>query len=383
MKLVAKNGDFRVMRKFIRGMANLPMFTLFWACIFSVGAVPMDLSPENDGRPGLLKYLPMEFVEKLYRLNKNEKLKQHSPQTNLDNFIIIQSHDFENNTIGSYNKEEKIRDWGALDYDNRPGFPQIVNFDGGKRAKHYFPQGSSNGQNGADYGAKIKNPSEEVYYSFRMYYEPGFDFYISGKLPGFRMWPSIKAGSGLNPGDGGGVVYLQVDAFGRMNWNVYHHRMTSRYGERMGSPYNFHTIETGKWTDVTYRVVLNTPGVADGILQVWINGELKNTATGVLLRTKTSVQHLNQQVVITAMDWDVPVRKNQSMYMDDFYTWKYSPEYLSRNPSVAKGLQVHPSSHKLITPLDPIVAEPSKYKIEISATPPEGGKVSIKSSDNK
>ena len=381
MRIVEKNCLFKRKSTFTNSNYIFIVLFMFLACAFNGNASPLDLSLPDDTRPGLLKYLPKEFTDNF--LKKNEKrMPNQLQQPNLNDFIIIQSHDFENNTLGNYNNGEKVRDWGTLDYDNRPGFPQIVNFDGGKRARHYFPQGSSNGQNGADFGAIIKNPSDEVYYSFRMYYEPGFDFYISGKLPGFRMWPSIKAGSGLNPGDSGAVVYLQVDAFGRMNWNVYHHRMTTRFGERMGSPYNFYTIETGKWIDVTYRVVLNTPGVANGILQVWINGELKNTATGVLLRTKTSVQNLNQQVIITAMDWDVPVRKNQSMYMDDFYTWKYTPEYLNKNPSVAKGLQLHPSTHKLITPLDPQVAEPSKYKIDISATPSEGGKVFIKSSDN-
>ncbi|WP_343852259.1 polysaccharide lyase [Algoriphagus jejuensis] len=329
----------------------------------------------KDG--GILKYLPEGAIKTLYGLEENGELNKIVLKANLDKFDIIHSHNFENNTLGSYNNEEKRRDWGVLDYDNRPGYPQIVNFDGGKRAKHYFPKGSLDGRNGSDFGAVIKNPSEEVYYSFRMYHEPGFDFYISNKLPGFRMWPSIPAGSGRNPGNGGGVVYLQIDAFGRMNWNVYHHKMTSNSGERMGTPINFYTIKTGEWVDVTYRIVLNTPGESNGILQVWINGELKNTATNVLLRTKTSVQDLNQQVMITCMDWDVPVRRNQSMYMDDFFTWKYNPTYLNNNPSVARGLKLHSASHKLVTPLDQNVEEAATYSITAPASPSNGGKVTV------
>jgi len=382
MKSVDSNVNSREMRKPIKSGFYLSMFILFWVCLGGYTS-SVASSPVNVEESGLLKYLPKNTTDNLFGLVENKKLDLSNPDNISNNFVIFQSHDFENNTLGSYNNTEKIRDWGTLDYDNRPGYPQIVNFDGGKRAKHYFPEGSFNGKNGADYGAVLQNPSEEVYYSFRMYYEPGFDFYVSKKLPGFRMWPSIKAGNGLIPGNNGGVVYLQVDQQGRMNWNVYHHQMTTKYGERMGSPFNFYTITTGKWIDVTYRIVLNTPGVANGILQVWIDGELKNTATGVLLRTKTSVQNLNQQVIITAMDWSVPVRKNQSMYMDDFFTWKYSPEFLNSNPAVAKGFKVHPSSHKLITPLDQNVTGPPKYQIETSSFPPEGGRVIIKSSGNE
>lgn len=377
MKLVDKNESFREMEKVLRVGFYLPMFVLFLGFFLGVNTLSSGSSPKDAKCSGILKYLPKHITDNLLGLNENIR------EDNLGDFVIFHSHDFESNTLGTYNNEEKRRDWGAIDYDNRPGYPQIVNFDGGKRIWNYYPQGSKGLQNGADFGAVIQNLSDEVYYSFRLYYEPGFDFYISGKLPGFRMQPQIKAGTGLNPGNNGAVVYLQVDQQGRMNWNVYHHKMTTAYGERMGSPFEFYTIQTGKWIDVTYRIVLNTPGVANGILQVWIDGVLKNTATGVLLRTKTSVQNFNQQTLITFMDWDVAVRKNQSMYMDDFFTWKYSPEYLSSNPVVAKGLMVHPSSHNLITPLDQNLTQPLKYKINTSAFPVEGGKVIIKPSGNE
>jgi hypothetical protein len=377
MKLLDKNGDFRVRGKARMVGFYLSRFILFGICLLGVNMLSVVSSPKNVKGAEILKYLPIKTVDNLFGL------KGGYIENNLDDFVIFHSHDFENNTLGSYNNIEKRRDWGNLDYDNRPGYPQIVNFDGGKRIWNNYPIGSKGLQNGADFGAEIQNLSEEVYYSFRLYYEPGFDFYISGKLPGFRMQPSISAGTGLNPGNNGAVVYLQVDQLGRMNWNVYHHKMTTKFGERMGSPYNFYTIETGKWIDVTYRIVLNTPGVANGILQVWIDGELKNTATDVLLRTKTSVQNFNQQTLITFMDWDVAVRKNQSMYMDDFFTWKYSPAYLNSNPLVAKGFMVHPSSQKLITPLNQNVTQPLKYKLNTSSYPSVGGKVNIKPPGNE
>lgn len=384
MKLVAMNGDFRVIGKFKRGGVNLSMFILYWVCIFSVNASPIALPPENDGGSGLLKYLPKEFVENLYRLNENEK--QSNSQTNLDNFIIMHSHNYANNPLGKYSEAQRAADFGgSLIYDNVPNGPTIVEFDGARRAKNYYAKGSRGFENGADFGINMSPQlPDEFYASYRLYFEPGFDPYVSVKLPGFRMMPPIKTGSGLfvDPTKGA-HVYLQIDQQFRMNWNVYHHQMKSTNGERMGEPLNFHTIRAGYWMEVTMRIVLNTPGVPNGILQIWIDGELKNTTKGVLLRTKLSPQKFDQFAVITFMDSEIAVRRNQSMYMDDFFIWTYDQDYLKSNTNVARGLNPHSNEHKLLTPFSANTTEPAGFKIDISANPPEGGKVFIKPSGNE
>jgi len=384
MKLINR----RLFRKENIGVASVSPYILFAAMLsiflLDFNYFSLAVSPANEKISGIFRYLPAEYS--FLRAEKNEgKLEFDMGSNYLSNFEIIHSHNFDNNTLGNYSRDEKIRDWGILKYDNRPGFPQIVSFDGSKRAKHFYLKGTNRGRNGSDFGAVIIKPSDEVYYSFRMYYEPGFDFFVSGKLPGFRMWPAIEPGYSSNSvkrENKGSVVYLQVDWQGRLNWNVYHHQMTTDSGERMGVPFNFYTIKPGNWIDVTYRIVLNTPGIANGILQIWINGELKNTATGVLLRTKTSVQDLNQQVIFTAMDWIIPVRRDQSMYMDDFYIWKYSAGYLVKYPSLARGFKLHGSSHNLITPLGENGIDILKYNVNSLSSPMQGGKITLKSLEN-
>lgn len=46
------------------------------------------------------------------------------------------------------------------------------------------------------------------------------------------------------------------------------------------------TFATGDWTVVAQRVQLNTPGVANGELELWVNGKSAIHATGLILRTQ-------------------------------------------------------------------------------------------------
>lgn len=59
-----------------------------------------------------------------------------------------------------------------------------------------------------------------------------------------------------------------------------------------GSPTTTLTAESmpsGRWVCMETRVTLNTPGVADGILQSWIDGELRFNRTNLVLRNATEV----------------------------------------------------------------------------------------------
>ncbi len=46
----------------------------------------------------------------------------------------------------------------------------------------------------------------------------------------------------------------------------------------------------GKWNTIKERVVMNTPGVANGVVQVWVNGEPKLNYSGIIYRVNLSVK---------------------------------------------------------------------------------------------
>jgi hypothetical protein len=130
--------------------------------------------------------------------------------------------------------------------------------------------------------------------------------------------------------------------------------MTTTCGDPMGLP-NWAKFETGKWHTLTMRVVMNTVNVSNGIIEIWLDGNLVASSNKVRYRVSGSPQDISELFMATFMggntrDW-APSR-NQSMWMDDVVIWKYDQSYLSNNPSVARGLQLHNPNQKIYTPLD-------------------------------
>ena len=44
------------------------------------------------------------------------------------------------------------------------------------------------------------------------------------------------------------------------------------------------TLPKGRWVRIEQELVLNTPGQADGIARLWLDGDLKAEGTGLKLR---------------------------------------------------------------------------------------------------
>lgn len=47
-------------------------------------------------------------------------------------------------------------------------------------------------------------------------------------------------------------------------------------------------VSPGQWDELKFRVPLNTPGVADGIVELWVNDELKLSYNNVNIRENTN-----------------------------------------------------------------------------------------------
>jgi hypothetical protein len=129
-------------------------------------------------------------------------------------------------------------------------------------------------------------PVDEAYLRYYLRFPSGFDFVKGGKLPGLyggRMNNGRKIPDGTNGFStrymwrtgGAGEVYAYLPSsvahgtsLGRGNW----------------------TWPTGVWTSVEQYVRLNTPGQADGQVQVWLNGISVFEQTGLTFRTTPSLR---------------------------------------------------------------------------------------------
>lgn len=134
------------------------------------------------------------------------------------------------------------------------------------RAK-YDPK--SNGSDRVGFRVMV-TPGEERWLSYRLYFEPGFEFVKGGKLPGLA---GGAANTGGNKPDG-------TDGYtSRLMWRrnnalvvyLYHPDQPSVYGEDFR--HQGLMLQTGRWYTVRQRIVMNTNNQTNGRLESWVNGQ--------------------------------------------------------------------------------------------------------------
>jgi hypothetical protein len=112
-------------------------------------------------------------------------------------------------------------------------------------------------------------------------FPPGFDFVKGGKLPGL-YGGTVTSGQRIPDGtDGFSTRYMwRRSGAGE----VYAYLPTStKHGTSLGR--GSWTWPTGRWVQIVQHVRLNTPGQADGVLDVWFQGEQVLHRTDITYRT--------------------------------------------------------------------------------------------------
>jgi len=169
--------------------------------------------------------------------------------------------------------------------------------DGTALRVHYFPGGLSATSQQYNFLTAGDGEQEEVY--FRYYLRFGLDFVPivdGGKMPGIATDDSY-CGSGGSPSDGKCGWSLRGSFKIAMSPDnplyprqvvgtyAYHGKMTGDYGDPWRwQQYGLAAIELGQWVCIEQHVKMNTPGVDDGVFEVWIDGHPALVKTDVFLR---------------------------------------------------------------------------------------------------
>ena len=208
--------------------------------------------------------------------------------------------DFDNRNASTYTEDQVEEDFGELRFSNGldEGWVRIVTgrnaYGGtGSAIRVRYPKGGEGpGEGGAQWIAELDEGYEEAYLSYRVKFADGFDFVRGGKLPGLA---GGSAPSGSAPADG-------VRGWsGRLMWRTDFRGVTGEPEQRTSGliSYAKHVksglemdgrqedevfvvepdgiqseIVSDRWYAIRQRVVMNTPGQRDGILQVWLDGRL-------------------------------------------------------------------------------------------------------------
>jgi hypothetical protein len=202
----------------------------------------------------------------------------------------IYHNDLDDDPVGTYTVANLAADWNDPPWNNGVSEGRVSIIDGndarsGRSLRVLYPAGTVGPwDNGAQWRLVLGQDHAELFCSYWLRFRPGFDFVLGGKLPGLV---GGAANTGGDPPDGtdGWSARMMWRQKGKVVQYVYHPDQPGPFGEELpwdvgGQRY----FTPGVWHHVEHRVVMNSPGRHDGLIQGWFDGELALDARGLRFR---------------------------------------------------------------------------------------------------
>lgn len=130
---------------------------------------------------------------------------------------------------------------------------------------------------------------DELYLSYRIRFEPGFDFGAGGTLSGLAGGNPDSPPNGLDWWSAP-VVWRPGGAIGQ---RLYHPGQTASTGDVMLWEHGAagqRQFRAGEWYTIGQYIRLNTPGQSDGVIEMSLNGELALIQQGVRFRDTANLR---------------------------------------------------------------------------------------------
>ena len=177
---------------------------------------------------------------------------------------------------GPKTDDEWLALWPGTNWANGPdegrvAVDETIAYGGsGKAARILYPQGAmQSGPSGAQWFIDLNGGHEELYFSYWVRFDEGFDFVLGGKLPGLGGAVSFEdrthewSGRLMWRENGKAEFYVHVPAGNQYD-----------PGERFW--WNTEGFQAqfipGRWHHIEIHTRLNTPGQFDGLLEGWFDG---------------------------------------------------------------------------------------------------------------
>jgi len=174
------------------------------------------------------------------------------------------------------------------------------------------------------FGTGIERNFEELYISYDVKFSDDFDFVRGGKLPGLCGYnvtqdprEGCNTGGGFPTGYDGWSARGMWREDGQLENYVYHADQFYEYGD---DEYWSASAERGKWHTFQHRIVLNTVGEANGIVEAWFDG-VKVLSSNTMLYRKTADIGINLFYFSTfygGADPSWAPTSDQYIYFDNF-----------------------------------------------------------------
>jgi hypothetical protein len=211
-----------------------------------------------------------------------------------DNFTFLFENNYDNDKLGSYTSTDFVPDWNMQAGSSPNGNVQIINDDATHKSvmRANYPKGTigPTSSHGFTWYSWFSTKGEEIYFSYDVRFKPGFEWVLGGKIPGV-VGGSVTSGQ-LPTSTSGFSSRLVWKSGGSLVFYLYYPDQTGIYGDVYGfDGFNF---ETGKWYNLTMRIVLNSvingTANADGILEGYVDGILRFQKTGIRLRRSETIK---------------------------------------------------------------------------------------------
>jgi hypothetical protein len=198
--------------------------------------------------------------------------------------------DFEHRTTGTYNESMLEEDWNTPLWSQgvEEGRVSITDTDieMNRALTVRYPKGEyGTSATGAQWKLMFGGSYECVRLSYRVQFTSPFNFVNGGKLPGL-IGGEGNTGGGIPSGTDGWSARMMWRIEGAIVQYVYHPDQPEYYGEDfpwvIGDEPLF--FQPGQWHDVVHEVKMNTPGLNDGSIKAWLDGELALEAESMRFR---------------------------------------------------------------------------------------------------
>lgn len=258
-------------------------------------------------------------------------------------------------TERTYNDDDLDNDWNNPSFNNGVTEGRVTIVTG---AEAYGGSGSAIAveypanehgprETGAQWKFDLDQEYEELYLQYRIRFENGFDFVRGGKLPGLAGGTSPTGNTQADGTNGwtGRLMWRtefngvsgqpeQLTSTG-ISYAKYTDSGFAQDGRNEDREYWFDsngdaiTIASGTWYQIKQRIKMNTPGVSNGILQIWLDDELVLDQQDVLFRTVADLK-IDQMYFSTFFggndDW--ATSKDETVYFDEFEIYAPEPRFL-------------------------------------------------------
>ncbi len=207
-----------------------------------------------------------------------------------DDAAVLFTQDFDDSPLGTYTTEQLDEDWWEPPWDNGVSEGRVEVIDGaeayaGRSLRIHYPEGSVGpSEGGAQWRLELGASYDELYLAYRLKFGDGFDFVRGGKIPGL-IGGEANTGGDAPDGTDGWSARMMWRPDGEVVQYVYHPDQAETWGDDFGWDVGGARYFTpGSWHSVEHRVVMNTPGDHDGLIEGWFDGELALTAEGLRFR---------------------------------------------------------------------------------------------------